>query len=80
MSTKKMVLAAMFLAIGLYLPFLTGQSRDGQHAPADAPACLDLRICLWMAIRFGGRFHFTPLAEYDLYHAAFPHSRCTHGL
>lgn len=54
-STKKLVLAALFLALAYLLPFLTGQiPGNRQYAAANAPAGADLRLCMRMALWLGG--------------------------
>lgn len=49
MSTKKMVLAALFLALGLYLPFLTGQIPQigSMLLPMHLPVLLAGFVCGW---------------------------------
>lgn len=49
MSTKKMVLAALFLALGLYLPFLTGQIPQigTMLLPMHLPVLLSGFVCGW---------------------------------
>lgn len=49
LSTKKMVLAALFMAIGLVLPFLTGQipSVGNMLLPMHIPVLLCGFICGW---------------------------------
>ncbi len=49
MSTKKMVLAALFLALGLYLPFLTGQVPQigSMLLPMHLPVLICGFVCGW---------------------------------
>lgn len=49
MTTKKITLAAMFLALGLYLPFLTGQIPEigSKLLPMHIPVLLCGFICGW---------------------------------
>lgn len=48
-STKKMVLAALFLALGLYLPFLTGQIPQigSMLLPMHLPVLICGFVCGW---------------------------------
>lgn len=49
MSTKKLVLAALFLALGLYLPFLTGQIPQvgSMLLPMHLPVLIAGFVCGW---------------------------------
>lgn len=66
--TKKLVLSAMFLALGLVLPLLTGQIRSfgSMLLPMHIPVFLCGLICGW---QYGGVVGFTcPLLRYAIFH------------
>ncbi len=79
-NVHNLVLAAMFLALALVLPFLTGQippdRRDAAaHAPARVPLRPDLRLAVWR----GGGIRGPADADGALRNAAAG-GRCGHGL
>ncbi|MCI8423006.1 MAG: ECF transporter S component [Lawsonibacter sp.] len=68
-KTQQLVLAAMFLAIGLALPFLTGQIPQigGMLLPMHIPVLLCGLICGW---QYGGAVGFVlPLLRFALFQA-----------
>ncbi len=68
-NIKNMVLAAMFMAIGLVLPFLTGQIPQvgNMMLPMHLPVLLCGLICGW---QYGGVVGFVlPLFRYSLFGA-----------
>lgn len=79
-SLRNLLLAAMFLAIGLVLPFFTGRDQgDRQHAAAHAPAGVPLRLDLWLAVWHRCWFYYAAFALWRFFHA--PHAYCFgHGI
>ena len=55
-TTKNMTLAAMFMALGLVLPFSDrSDPADRKHVASDAHSGLPMRIDLRLAVRRGDR-------------------------
>ncbi len=79
-NTVNLVLAALFLALGIILPFFTADSDNRKHAASDAYSCTDLRLCMRMAVRSGSRFYCAAASQHDVRDAAYADSCCAYGL
>ena len=84
-TTKKLTLSAMFIAVGMVLPFLTGQIQQigNMLLPMHLPVILCGLICgrVWldmrMAVRSISRFYSSVSAFGYIRDAAFvPYSHC----
>ena len=75
-----LVLAAMFLALGIILPFFTGQIPQigNMLLPMHLPVFLCGLICGW-ALRAGGGLGLAAAAASSVRYAA-PDLCCSHGL
>ena len=77
---QNLALSAMFMAIGLVLPFLTGQIPQigSMLLPMHLPVLLCGLICGW---QYGGLVGFVlPLLRYLLFGMPHLSHRCGHGL
>ena len=73
-SAKKMVYAALFLALALFLPFLTGQIPEigSMLSPMHLPALLCGFVCGW-PWGLGRGLCGAPVPHFVLWHAALCH-------
>ena len=78
-NVKTLVLAALFLALALVLPFLTGQIPEigSMLCPMHIPA---VRLLLRLALGSCGGLHRTAAALCYLWHAAHVSGSHLHGL
>lgn len=70
-ATRNLVLSALFLALGIVLPFLTGTDTIcGKHASSDAHSGTYLRFCMRRSLRIARRCDCTAFKKRDVWYAA----------
>ena len=79
-KVKKPVLAGFFIALGLLLPFLTGQLQSLGNALLPMQFRTDCRLYPGRTFRAYYRFHFTGAAQCFVWYAAHLPRRCFHEL
>ena len=78
---QKMVLSALLLAIGLILPFLTGQIPE--IGSALLPMHIPVLICgffVWLAMGIGNRFYHATIKIFTVCPAANLSNRSSNGI
>ena len=73
-STKNLVFAGVFIALGIVLPFYRPDSPDRKYAASHAYSGIVMRLCLRLAVRADRRVHYPSAAKRIVWNASvIPH-------